>query len=126
MNSQNRIHIIMERVIKWLAMSAAIGVYACVVYFTSGCAHNGAQVVEGMDVVVGITVPGTDGVLQLDALNYLSGFRMGIAKNASMRVRYTCATTNSFFGVVHSEAYKTIDAEVSPCVVEQSEESNHQ
>ena len=80
-----------------------------------GCVYRGAKITEGTDLAVGINVPSAEGALQLQLLNYLSGFRLGVAENAALTLRYTCATTNSYFGVVRSETVKSIDATVSPC-----------
>ena len=92
-------------------------IIAALVATCSGCLYKGAKVVEGTDIAVGLSVPGTEETLQINALNYLSGFRLGIAENAALTLRYSCATTNSYFGVVHSETVKSIDATVSPCEV---------
>jgi hypothetical protein len=96
-----------------LALAAALSL----AIICSGCLYKGAKVVEGTDIAVGLSVPGTEETLQINALNYLSGFRLGIAENAALTLRYSCATTNSYFGVVHSETVKSIDATVSPCEV---------
>lgn len=80
-----------------------------------GCTHfKGAQITEGTDVVVGISVPGTDGALQLNALNYLSGFRMGVAEYSSATVEYSTVSTNSFFGCVSTTSDKRIKATIIP------------
>lgn len=105
---------ICERVLRAVALVASLGIFATVVALTSGCVHEGAQLVEGTDVVVGLTVPGTDGVLQLNALHYLSGFRMGVAKNASVTVEYSTVSTNAFFGCVYTASDKHIKATVTP------------
>jgi len=81
----------------------------------AGCIYKGAKVVEGTDLAVGFTVPGTDGAAQMDVLNWLSGFRLGVAENAALKVKYAVAETNDYFGVVHVRSYKTIDAKVEPC-----------
>ena len=94
-----------------LALVAALAL----MMICSGCLYKGAKVVEGTDIAIGLSVPGTEETLQINALNYLSGFRLGIAENAALTLRYSCATTNSYFGVVHSETVKSIDATVSPC-----------
>ena len=86
-----------------------------VVFALSGCVYKGAKVTEGTDLAVGFTVPGTEGAIQFDALNYLTGFRLGIAENATLTVTYTCAETNSYLGVVTTRVYKSIDAKVEPC-----------
>ena len=81
---------------------------------TSGCAYRGAKVVEGTDLAVGINVPASDGALQLQLLNYLSGFRLGVDRNAIMRVRYSVDENNSYLGLVHTKTEKTVDATVEP------------
>ena len=82
---------------------------------SAGCIYKGAKVVEGTDLAVGFTVPQADGVAQLDVLNYLSGFRLGVAENAALTVRYTVSETNSYFGCVTTRTMKAIDATVEPC-----------
>ena len=94
-----------------LALVAALAL----MMMCGGCLYKGAKITEGTDIAVGLTVPGSEETVQLNALNYLSGFRLGIAENAALTLRYSCATTNSYFGVVHSETVKSIDATVSPC-----------
>jgi hypothetical protein len=81
----------------------------------SGCVYRGAKVTEGTDLALGFTVPGTDAALQFDALNYLTGFRLGVAENAALTVKYSCAETNSYLGCITTRVVKTIDATVSPC-----------
>lgn len=80
-----------------------------------GCIYKGAKVTEGTDLAVGMTVPGSEGALTLDALNYLTGFRLGVAENAQLKVKYTCAETNDYFGCITTRIYKHIDAKVEPC-----------
>ena len=94
-----------------LALAAALAL----ALICSGCLYKGAKITEGVDLAVGLSVPGTEDTLQINALNYLSGFRLGVAENAALTLRYSCATTNTYFGVVHSETVKSIDATVSPC-----------
>ena len=83
----------------------------------SGCVYRGAKITEGTDLAIGLTVPGTEGVLQFNALNYLSGFRLGVAENAALTVEYSTVATNSYFGVVQTETAKRIKAKVEPCEI---------
>ena len=80
-----------------------------------GCVYRGAKITEGTDLAIGLTVPGTEGVLQFNALNYLSGFRLGVAENAALTVEYSTVATNTYFGVVKTETAKRIKAKVEPC-----------
>lgn len=79
-----------------------------------GCVYRGAKVVEGTDLAVGLSIPGADGAADLTVFNYLSGFRLGVARDAEMSVRYTCAETNSWFGLCETRSLKTVDAAVTP------------
>ena len=96
----------------------ALATVAVAVALAAGCAYKGAKVVEGTDLALGFTVPGTDGAAQLDILNYLSGFRLGIAENAALKVKYTVAETNYWFwGAATTRTWKYIDAKVEPCEI---------
>ena len=83
----------------------------------SGCVYRGAKVTEGTDLAIGISVPGTDGAIALDLLNYLSGFRLGVAENARLFVEYSTSETNSYFGCVTTRSAKRVKARVTPCEV---------
>lgn len=83
----------------------------------SGCIYAGAKITEGTDLAVGLTIPGSEGAVQINALNWLSGFRLGVAENARLTVKYTHAETNSYLGVVTTRLAKSIDATVEPCEV---------
>lgn len=91
-------------------MTAALVALAC-----SGCVYKGAKVVEGVDVAVGMNVPGSDGALQVQFFNYLSGFRFGLAQNSQLSLEYNCWQTNSFMGISHTLVHKSIKADVMPC-----------
>ena len=80
-----------------------------------GCTYKGAKVTEGTDLAIGLNIPVTEGTLQFQALNYLSGFRLAVDRNAIMRVKYTVAETNSYLGCVTTRTAKTVDATVEPC-----------
>lgn len=82
--------------------------------FACGCVYKGAKVVEGTDLTVGMELPGSDGVAQLNVINYLSGFRLGVSKNAELEMAYTVAETNDFLGCIHTRTYKAIKAKVYP------------
>lgn len=87
----------------------------------TGCAYKGAKVVEGTDLAVGVNVPASEGTFQLQLLNYLSGFRLGVDRNANMVLRYTVAETNDYFGCIHTRVMKTIDASVEPVEIEEAD-----
>ena len=81
-----------------------------------GCAMNGAKIVEGKDLMVGLNIPSTEGTVRFDVINYLSGFRLGVASNSRLTVKYSCVETNSYlYGTITTQSRKDIDATVEPC-----------
>ena len=117
--------IVIDRVAKFaLAFVASAWIAVAVLLLASavsGCVYRGAKITEGTDLAIGLTVPGTEGALQFNALNYLSGFRLAVAENAALTVEYSTVATNSYFGVVTTETAKTIKAKVEPCETETPE-----
>lgn len=91
----------------------------------AGCVYKGAKITEGTDLAVGLSVPGTDGALQVNALNWLSGFRLGVAQNATLRVVYSTADTNDYFGIIHTRTAKRIRAKVTPLSAEDLDKPGH-
>lgn len=89
-----------------------------------GCVYKGAKVTEGTDFSAGIPVPATDGAVQFTLINYLSGFRVGVAENAMTTIKYTSTWTNSYLGMVSTQGTKTADITVSPCEVQPSKEES--
>jgi len=88
-----------------------------------GCAGvgDGAKIVEGTDLTFGVQFPYTEQET-MAVVNYLTGFRVGVAENARCRVKYTCAETNDYFGMITTRTAKTIDATVTPTVDPDEEE----
>ena len=98
-----------------LGLCSFLAVMSLLGMLCGGCVYKGAKVTEGVDLAVGLTVPGSDGALQLNALNWLSGFRLGVAENALLTVEYSSVSTNSFFGCIYTKSEKHIKATVEPC-----------
>lgn len=121
-------HSKLENVYKGIGILAMLLIFLGIVCACSGCIYKGAKITEGTDLAIGLNVPSTDGSLQLQVLNYLSGFRLGVAENAALTVEYTAIATNSYFGCVHTETTKHVKAKVEPCetspTADKTEESN--
>lgn len=96
---------------------------ACACACVCGCTHyKGGKITEGTDLSVGMNIPSTEGALQFDFLNYLSGFRLAVADNAGLKMKYTCDEETSYAGVVTNTKHKTIEAEIDPKQAEQAKE----
>lgn len=93
-----------------LAMFASV---TLALFMGAGCvAYKGAKVVEGTDLAVGFNIPSSEGALQFQLLNYLSGFRLGIEQGAGLDMSYTCDSTTTYFGVVDTHKVTAITAKV--------------
>lgn len=98
-----------------LKFSFAVAVAAMLA--CGGCVYKGAKVTEGTDFSVGLSVPATDGAASMTILNYLSGFRLGVAENCRLTVDYRTVWTNEYFGVATTTGEKRVRATVEPCDV---------
>lgn len=88
----------------------------------AGCASESAKVVEGTDLSVGFSLPLAEGESNFTVFNWLSGFKTTTAESSRVKLRYTCAETNDYFGVIRTQTHKTVDAEITPVVDEAEEE----
>lgn len=104
-----------ERVCAGLVSLFLLAGVICLAGLVCGCVYRGAKVTEGTDLAIGLTVPGTEGMVQLNALNYLSGFRLGVAENSALTMEYTTVASNTYFGIVETQTSKRIKAKVEPC-----------
>lgn len=108
------------------SICAVVLPFICAAFAASllcGCAGvgDGAKIVEGTDLTFGVQFPYTEQET-MAVVNYLTGFRVGVAENARCRVKYSCAETNSYFGMITTRTAKTIDATVTPTVDPDEEE----
>lgn len=85
-----------------------------------GCASESAKVVEGTDLSMGFSLPMAEGESNFTVFNYLSGFKTTTAESSRVKLRYTCAETNDYFGVVTTRTAKSVDAEIWPVYDEES------
>jgi len=90
----------------------------------AGLAGDGAKIVEGTDLTLGVSLPYADAGDAMTVVNFLTGFRVLVAENARAKVRYSSAATNDWFGVVTSRTHKTIEAEIEPTVENETEETS--
>ena len=82
----------------------------------AGLAGDGAKIVEGTDLTVGMSLPYAETSDVMAVINFISGFRVLVAENARATVEYSSTTTNDWFGAVTSCTERRIKAEVEPTV----------
>lgn len=80
----------------------------------SGCAAESAKVVEGTDLSVGFSLPGMEGEANFTLFNYLSGFKVTTSESSKVRLEYSCAETNDYFGAITTRVFKRVKAQIEP------------
>ena len=86
----------------------------------SGCVYKGGKIVDGTNLCVGMTVPGTEWTI--NALDYVGGIRVAGNDQTSICVSNEVAETNSYFGVVETRRHSKMTATIEP--TEASSEAN--
>ena len=86
----------------------------------SGCVYKGGKIVDGTNLCVGMTIPGTEWTI--NALDYVGGIRVAGNDQTSIRVSNEVSETNSYFGVVETRRNSKMTATIEP--TETSSEAN--
>ena len=104
---------------------AVLYVFAVLVLCSAlGCtSYKGGKITEGTDIAAGMSIPQSGGTFQIDALNFVSGFRFLFCENAGVTCRYTTTNTVSAFGVYSSTTVKAVEIELTP-TVDEAEDDN--
>ena len=88
----------------------------------TGCAAESAKVVEGRDLSVGFSLPGMEGEANFTLFNYLSGFKVTTSESSKVKLEYSCAETNDYFGVITTRVFKRVKAKIEPVYDEPEDE----
>ena len=86
----------------------------------NGCAYKGGKVVDGTNLAIGMTIPGTEWTI--NALDYVGGLRVAGNDQTSICVSNEVTETNSYFGVVETRRHSKMTATIEP--TETSSEAN--
>ena len=86
----------------------------------AGCAYKGGKVVDGTNLCIGMTIPGTEWTI--NALDYVGGLRVAGNDQTSICVSNEVMETNSYFGVVETRRHSRMTATIEP--TETSAEAN--
>ena len=78
----------------------------------SGCVYKGGKIVDGTNLCVGMTIPGTEWTI--NALDYVGGIRVAGNDQTSICVSNEVAETNSYFGVVETHRHSKMTATIEP------------
>ena len=105
-----------------MMLYALAAILAMALFFLCGCAAESAKIVEGTDLSVGFSLPGAEGEANFTVFNWLSGFKTTTAESSRVRLTYTCAETNDYFGTIHTRTWKRVNATITPVVDEPEDE----
>ena len=86
----------------------------------NGCAYKGGKVVDGTNLAIGMTIPGTEWTI--NALDYVGGLRVAGNDQTSICVANEVVETNSYFGVIETHRHSRMTATIEP--TETSSEAN--
>lgn len=76
-----------------------------------GCTSPFYKEVDGTSTILGVSLP-DEQYIQINALSYLGGSKTYVREPACIKHTYTSASTNSYFGVIHTQEYRTNTIEV--------------
>ena len=78
----------------------------------NGCVYKGGKVVDGTNLCIGMTIPGTEWTI--NALDYVGGLRVAGNDQTSICVSNEVMETNSYFGVVETRRHSRMTATIEP------------
>lgn len=78
----------------------------------SGCCYKGGKVIDGTNLAIGITVPGTE--WSINVLDYVGGIRVAGQDSTHITVTNEVVETNRYFGVVEVNRHSKMTADIEP------------
>lgn len=93
--------------------NTAILIAAAALALCTGCFAPYYKEVDGTSTILGVSLP-DEQYIQINALSYLGGSKTTVREPACIVHRYTSASTNSYFGVVHTREYRESEITVTP------------
>lgn len=79
----------------------------------AGCAGQYYKEVDGTSTILGVSLP-DEQYIQINALSYLGGSKTYVREPAAITHEYETASTNSYFGVVHTREWRRSVITVCP------------
>ena len=77
-----------------------------------GCFYKGGKIIDGTNLAIGITIPGTE--FTVNALDYVGGLRVAGNDQTVITVTNEVAETNRYFGVVETSRHSKMSATIEP------------
>lgn len=90
-----------------------------VVLAAAGCtSYKGGKVVDGTNLAIGMTVPGTE--WQINVLDYVGGMRVAGNEGCAISVTNEVCEMNTYFGVVETRRHTKLTAAIEPTTANDS------
>lgn len=100
------------------ALCVLAALFACSLF--GGCAtYKGGKVVDGTNLEIGMTVPGTQWTINF--LSFTGGMKVGANDGARLEVTNEVWETNSYFGVISTSRHTRTNAAIEPTITELEE-----
>ena len=93
-------------------MMRRVLIAACAALLVCGCVYKGGKVVDGTNLCIGMTIPGTEWTI--NALDYVGGINVAGQDSTHITVTHKLDETNAYFGVVTTSRRSTLTAEIEP------------
>lgn len=77
----------------------------------AGCTSPFYKEVDGTSTILGVSLP-DEQYIQINALSYLGGSKTIVREPACIKHSFVSASTNSYFGVIYTQEYRTNCIEV--------------
>lgn len=71
----------------------------------TGCTSSFYHTIDGTSTILGVSLP-DEQYIQINALSYLGGSKTYVREPASITHEYECWSTNSYFGVIHTQEFR--------------------
>jgi len=93
-------------------MRYLISIISLTIVLSCGCIYRGGKVIDGTNLAIGITIPGTEWTI--NALDYVGGIRVAGQDSTHIIVTNEVDETNEYFGVVTTRRKTKMTADIEP------------
>lgn len=95
--------------------NAAAALIVLLITALAGCtAYEGGKIVDGTNLEIGLSVPGTDGTMTINALAYTGGLKVCGNDRTRIVVSNEVVETNSYFGLIKTQRHSKMSSVIKP------------
>ena len=81
----------------------------------AGCtSYEGGRIVDGTNLEIGISIPGTEWSWTINALSYTGGLKVCGDEKTMITVTNMVSETNSYFGVIKTQRHTSMSSSITP------------